>query len=273
MTVEDLIIFGKKHLSKTHAEMLLASLLGCNTLELLLKLDEIVPEDIMKRYQQQIIALEQKKPIQYVIGNVNFYGQTFDINENVLIPRFETEELVEQTVSKIKKHFPHPISMIDLGTGSGVIGLTIKRLLPSSQVTMVDISTAALEVAKQNAEKQQLEVTFIESDMWDRVSEVYDVVISNPPYIKTNEEIDPLVKDNEPSLALYGGEDGLDCYRKILKDIRPHLKKDYLIAFEIGCDQKEALSKLVRTILPDADIECIQDLQGRDRIFFVTNHS
>ena len=127
MTVEDLIVFGKKHLSKTHAEMLLASLLGCNTLELLL----------------------------YVIGNVNFYGQTFDINENVLIPRFETEELVEQTVSKIKKHFPYPISMIDLGTGSGVIGLTIKRLLPTSQVTMVDISTAALEVAKQNAKKQQ----------------------------------------------------------------------------------------------------------------------
>ena len=138
MTIEELICYGKKYVHKTQAEMLLATLLNVNSLELLLKLDEQVDSKIVADYKKKIMLLQENKPIQYVIGNVNFYGNIFEVNENVLIPRFETEELVENTIKFINKYFPYPIDIIDLGTGSGAIGLTLKKKLNQVNVTLLD---------------------------------------------------------------------------------------------------------------------------------------
>lgn len=272
MTVEELIVYGKGKTSSDHAKMLLSSYLDVNPLELLNILDKEVDSDIEKLYKSSLEALKENKPIQYVIGNVNFYGLKFIVNKNVLIPRFETEELVEQVVEYTKDLNKDKIKILDLGCGSGAIGLTLKSILKDTEVTLTDISTDALEVAKLNANNLNLDVTFIESDWFSNIKlEKYDIIVSNPPYIRTDEEIEEIVKNNEPSLALYGGVDGLDCYRKILANIKPYLNNKFLIAFEIGESQKEEIYDIVNKYLKDIEITCKKDLYGRNRMIFVRN--
>lgn len=272
MTVEELIVYGKGKTSSDHAKMLLSSYLDVNPLELLTILDKEVDSDIEKLYKSSLEALKENKPIQYVIGNVNFYGLKFIVNKNVLIPRFETEELVGQVVEYTKDLNKDKIRILDLGCGSGAIGLTLKSILKDSEVTLTDISKDALEVAKLNANNLNLDVTFIESDWFSNVKlEQYDIIVSNPPYIRTDEEIEEIVKNNEPSLALYGGVDGLDCYRKILANIKPYLNNKFLMAFEIGESQKEEIYDIVNKYLKDIEITCKKDLYGRNRMIFVRN--
>ena len=272
MTVEELIVYGKGKTSSDHAKMLLSSYLDVNPLELLTILDKEVDSDIEKLYKSSLEALKENKPIQYVIGNVNFYGLKFIVNKNVLIPRFETEELVEQVVEYTKDLNKDKIKILDLGCGSGAIGLTLKSILKDSEVTLTDISKEALEVAKLNANNLNFDVTFIESDWFSNVKlEKYDIIVSNPPYIRTDEEIEEIVKNNEPSLALYGGVDGLDCYRKILANIKPYLNNKFLIAFEIGESQEEEIYDIVNKYLNDIEITCKKDLYGRNRMIFVRN--
>ena len=134
---------------------------------------------------------------------------------------------------------------------------------------LVDISKEALEVANINCENLKSNAKIIQSDMFDCVDKKYDVIISNPPYIKNNEVIEAIVKNNEPHLALYAGEDGLDCYRKILKSIKEHMKDKCLIAFEIGMTQANDLKELTNKYLPDAKIEIKKDMSGKDRMFFI----
>ena len=270
MTVEELIVLGKKYTSSTHAKMLLAILLEVNPLELLTILDKVVEEDKVNLYKESLQALSENRPIQYVIGHVNFYGLKFKVNENVLIPRFETEELVENIKNYLeKKNITNP-KVLDLGCGSGVIGLTLKHFFPNSLVTLVDISEEALKVAESNAKTLVLDVNFIKSDWFSNVPiDKYDVIVSNPPYIMNDEEIEEIVKNNEPAIALYGGNDGLDCYRSILKDINKYLKDDYLIAFEIGYLEGEKLKELIKETIPNSRVTIKKDLSAKDRMLFV----
>ena len=269
MTIEDLLFFAKQHIHSDHAKILLAELLNKNPLELLTCLNEIVSPEQQEIYKKEVLALEEGKPLQYVIGNVNFYGNTFYINENVLIPRFETEELVENTIKYINKYFTEPVDIIDLGCGSGVIGLTLEQKVSTRSVDLVDISEEALKVTHKNCLKLNSKANLILSDMFQNVDKKYDVIISNPPYIKTTEEIEEIVKNNEPHLALYAGIDGLDCYKKILKDIDKHMKEKCLVAFEIGYQQAEPLTKLIKETLENITIEIKKDLSGKDRMLFI----
>ncbi len=268
MTVDELISFGKSHIHKTQAEMLLACLLEVDTLELLLMLDKVVDSKICDEYKEKVLLIKENKPIQYVIGNVNFYGNIFKVNKNVLIPRFETEELVENTLYYMDKYFDYPLKIIDLGCGSGCIGLSIKKKRLKTDVLLLDISKEALDVAQDNAESLSCDVKYLLSDMWENVSSRYDIVISNPPYIRNNEEIENIVKDNEPHLALYGGDDGLLLYRKIRKGLLDHVNDKFLLALEIGDTQKEDVIKLFQDI-PNVKIISKKDLSGRDRMIFV----
>ena len=212
MRVEDLLVYGKKECHSDLAKMLLAELLELNPLELLNHLDDIVSEEKANLYKEECHAVKEGKPIQYVIGNVNFYGETYEINENVLIPRFETEELVEHTVEYINKYFTEPVDIIDLGCGSGVIGLTLEKKVSTNSVDLVDISKEALETTKKNCGKLSSNANLIHSDMFQNITNKYDIIISNPPYIKTTEEIEEIVKNNEPHLALYADNNGLYFY-------------------------------------------------------------
>jgi len=153
MTVDNLLFFAKQHIHSDHAKILLAELLNKNPLELLTCLNEEVDQEIVEKYAQEVLALQEGKPLQYVIGNVNFYGNKFYVNENVLIPRFETEELVENTVKYINEFFTEPVDIIDLGCGSGVIGLTLEKKVSTKSVDLIDISPKALEVTHINCAK------------------------------------------------------------------------------------------------------------------------
>lgn len=216
---------------------------------------------------------KREKPIQYLEGKVNFYGYDFIVNKNVLIPRFETEELVENTIYYIKKYFNDKVNIVDVGTGSGAIGITLKKEIPSINITMTDISKKALRIAKQNANKLNIEATFIKGDLLKPLeNKKYDILISNPPYIKTNEDIDQLVKDNEPHIALYGGEDGLKYYNLILRSANSILNERSLIALEIGSSQKQDIIDLIKKYLPNSKYEVKKDLQKRDRMVFIFNN-
>ena len=270
MTIEQALIYAKKEIHSDHAKILLGDLLNLNPLELLVHLNDEVPEDKMKIYTKEIEALKNNKPIQYVLGHINFYGQDFYINENVLIPRFETEELVENTISLAKTLFTNPVEILDIGCGSGVIGLTLEKKLSTKTVDLIDISEKALEVTNKNCGNLNSKANVFQSDCLSNVERKYDIIISNPPYIKDDEEIEEIVKSNEPHEALYAGKEGLDCYKKILKDINKNLKEKFLIAFEIGADQANDIETLINNYLKDVQIVIKKDLQGRDRMIFIT---
>ena len=270
MTIEELIIYGKKYLSSIEAKMLLSSVTGYDTLNLLNYLNEKVNENDVKLYKSLIEARLNNIPTQYILGTTNFYGLELIVNKDVLIPRFETEELVENTINIIKEKFNENIKILDLCCGSGAIGLTLKSKIKNSIVTMSDISEKALEVSKKNKEKHNLEVEIIKSDLFENIKGKFNVIISNPPYIKTHEEIDSMVKENEPSIALYGGDDGLLYYRRILKDITNFLEDDFLIAFEIGYEQKNEIIAIINNYLKNVNIIAKKDLSGRDRMIFIT---
>lgn len=208
------------------------------------------------------------EPLQYIVGNVNFYGYIMSVNKNVLIPRFETEELVDQTILKIRKKFRKEVQILDLCTGSGCIAITLKKET-NSVVTASDISKSALKVAKENAIQNEVDITLIESDLFQNIDGKFDVIISNPPYIAYDEEIDELVKNNEPHLALYAKNNGLYFYEEILKNIEPYLNESFIIAFEIGCFQAEEIKQYVHQYLKDVTIEVGKDLQGRDRFIWI----
>lgn len=270
MNLEQLIVEGKKKCNSTIVKMLIASLLNMNPIELLNNLDMEISDEIYEEFNKKLELFLSKKPIQYVIGNVNFYGNIFEVNENVLIPRFETEELVENTMIYIKELFNKKVDILDLCTGSGCIGLTLKTKI-NCDVTLSDLSVMALEVAKRNKESLKIEAIITKSDLLDNIDEKFDVIISNPPYIKTSEEIEDIVLNNEPHMALFGGDDGLDFYNKILSTCRKNLKEKFLIAFEIGIDQAESIKKIALANFSNIKIDVKQDLSGRDRMIFIYN--
>lgn len=227
------------------------------------KLDDIF-------YNKCLNELKKGRPIQYIIGNVDFYGYELKVDENVLIPRFETELLVDKTIKKIKKLFSNPVSIIDLGTGSGCIAITLKKEL-NCTVDALDISKKALEVAKYNANSNNVNINFINSDMTTYQEKKYDVIISNPPYIAPNEEIMDIVKNNEPHIALYAENKGLYFYEQIIKNISKLTKDKYLVCFEIGSNQGKEIKNIANKYLKDISISVEKDYANLERFIFITN--
>lgn len=269
MTVEELIVYGNTYCHKDIVKIILADVINKNSLELLNYLNYQLEESKVEDFKNKIQAINKGIPLQYAMGKVNFYGNEFIINNNVLIPRFETEELVENTINYINKYFTEPVDIIDLGCGSGVIGLTLEKKVSTKTVDLIDISEKALEVTHKNCEKLNSNANVIKSDMFSNITKKYDVIISNPPYIKTTEPIEEIVKNNEPHLALYAGEDGLDCYKKILENASNYMKEKAIIAFEIGYQQANDITELANKYLDNVKIVIKKDLSEKDRMLFI----
>lgn len=231
-------------------------------------------EYLKKYYQGDITSalerLEQGEPIQYIVGNVDFYHSNFKITEDVLIPRFETEELVDKTINYIKMYLKEPLNIVDLGTGSGCIAISIKKEI-NCNMDAVDISKKALEIARMNAKENNVDINFYCGSFLEPLNKKYDVIISNPPYISYDEEIMDVVKNNEPALALYADNNGLACYEEILKNISKYLNDKSIIAFEIGYQQGNSIKTIAQNYLPNARISIEKDLQGKDRFVFIFN--
>ena len=219
--------------------------------------------EVLNSYVDKLINGE---PVQYIIGNVDFYGNIIYVNKDVLIPRFETELLVEKTIRYIKSTFNEQVSVLDIGTGSGAIAITINKET-GAFVTAVDISRRALKIAQKNAKNNHANIEFIKSNLFSALkNRKFDLIISNPPYISKLEykNLDKSVKNFEPKLALYGGKDGLSFYREIAKLAPKYLNENGYLLLEIGYMQAKSVIDILKENFEE--IELKKDLEGNDRM-------
>lgn len=242
--------------------------------ELYLMYDEEVDPELEAKFLAGMEEYYQGRPIQYIKGVETFFGRDFKVNEDVLIPRYETEELVENILYHIDDYFSdyQTIDLCDVGTGSGAIAISLALEEPRTNVYASDISSKAIEVAKENAANLGANVNFMVGDLLEPLLEKeikVDIFVSNPPYIPNNQEIEAMVKDNELHVALFGGNDGLYFYRRIFKEVKPLLKDRALLAFEMGFDQRELMEEALQTYFPDDRHEIIKDINGKDRMLFI----
>ncbi|MDF2537891.1 MAG: hypothetical protein K0S76_912 [Herbinix sp.] len=243
---------------------LLAHVCGISRAEYYLRINMPLPEDKYREYMNLIEKRATRIPLQYITGIQEFMGLEFMVTEDVLIPRQDTEILVEQVLKVCKDK-----TVLDMCTGSGCIIVSLAKLGKPAKVYGVDLSDKALKIANINAHKHGTEIEFILSNLFENVESEVDIIVSNPPYIPTGEiaGLMPEVKDHEPLLALNGADDGLEFYRLIAEASKKHLKEKGLIFFEIGYNQgaevKEILAKE-----GFYNIEIIKDLSGLDRVVF-----
>ncbi len=256
--------------------MLIQELSGFNNAEFILHLNEpIEPSKLIMIQNQLALYLESKIPIQYILGYSYFYQRKFMVNRNVLIPRPETEELVAIVIDTCQQLFNNQeLNVVDIGTGSGAIAVTLKKECENMNITATDISLPALEQAKVNAEIHHADITFLFGNMLEPLIEKklkFDVIISNPPYIDPNEDVDVMVANNEPHIALYADHQGMEFYEMILKDASKILNQSSVIAFEHGYAQKDLMITLISRYLPHAEYQILKDLNGKDRITIIIN--
>lgn len=232
--------------------------------------------DYLKKYLDKNLLndglkrLEKGEPVQYIVGNVDFYGCNIKVNKNVLIPRFETEELVDYSIKYIEKNFENP-DILEIGTGSGCISIALKKSLSKSNIFATDISKDAINVAKINAKDNNVDIKFINTNIYQGIDKKFDVIISNPPYIAKNEEIMDIVYNNEPHIALFADNNGLYFYEEILKNSSKILKDKFLICLEIGMTQAQNIINIANKYLDKINIIVKKDMQGRDRFIFIKN--
>jgi release factor glutamine methyltransferase len=233
-------------------------------------------EEEQKKYLSAIDEyLNERHPVQYILGYSYFYGYKMKVTKDVLIPRPETEELVGYVLQTYDKEFPHQeVECVDIGTGSGAIAIALAKEEKNMHFSASDISFSAIEVAKENAKLNEVAISFYVGNMLDPFIEAgkkFDILVSNPPYIPDDEYVEDIVKDNEPHVALFGGKDGMDFYEIILSKASEILKPHNILAFEHSYTKKEAMLTLVKKYFPNSLVRDIKDMEGKDRMTIVIN--
>ena len=249
--------------ARSKARRLLAFTLEMSKEQIIIHNKEELTIEQENSYNEYVARIIIGEPIQYIIGKQEFMGIDFKVNPSVLIPQPDTEILVERTI-EILKHLKEP-KVLDLCTGSGAIAVSIAKYVPNSIIFASDISKQALEIARQNDNENK--VNFVHSNLFENIDGEFNVIVSNPPYIKTS-EIQRLSKEvqNEPLLALDGGQDGLFFYREIIKQAHKYLEEQGYLCIEIGEDQKEQVITLINNCSYYKNIQAFKDLSGHDRV-------
>jgi release factor glutamine methyltransferase len=250
--------------SRIDSWLLAESVLGVSRQDLFLEPEKSVSEEQAQKYLNAVSVRVKHIPLQHITGYQQFMDLEFVVNKDVLIPRPETELLVEQVVSYIKDN---DVKVLDMCTGSGCIAVSVDRMCANADVTAVDISEKALKVAGENNIRNEGRVTFVQSDLFENIHETYDIIVSNPPYIPTS-DIETLmeeVREHEPRLALDGSTDGLKFYREICTNAVNYLNENGKIFLEIGYDQGRTVPELLREN-GFTDIQVLKDLSGNDRM-------
>ena len=266
-------IFKEKELPPETVKAFLFELCNDHKVNLYLDIDKEVNPDVYELFTKGMERIMNNEPMNYVLGYSYFYGYRFVVNDGVLIPRPETEELVGLILGKYDEYFNgKSIDLCDVGTGSGAIAIALKKEEDRLNVYASDISEDALKVARLNAQNNDAKVEFFQGSMLEPFIErdiKVDILVSNPPYIKTVETIEASVYDYEPHVALFGGEDGLKFYREILQNAHKVLKPKGFIFFEMGYDLKDSLSALAKEYYPESRIEVYKDINGKDRMMMI----
>ena len=255
------------------ARLLLQHILQKTHVQLLMDMREEISAEQFEHYWSLIEEHSTGKPVQYIIGTEEFYGRTFKVNEHVLIPRPETEELIVATVARMKRLFNNQtqLSLADIGTGSGAIAVTMKAEVPTLRVTATDISSQALEVAQINATELDAQVTFKQGDLTAPISnEKWDIVLSNPPYISHDEAptLSDTVLNYEPHNALFADDEGLLLYKRLAEELPALMNTPALIGLEIGYTQGPAVQSYFQKSFPTAQVNIVKDINGKERMIF-----
>jgi len=265
--------FSDKGLSTNMLKAFIFELCNEEKVNLYLEMDKEALKTIEEKFEKGVQRLLNDEPMNYVLGYSYFYGYKMLVNKDVLIPRYETEELVGLILSKYDEFMPKAkIDLCDVGTGSGAIGIALKKEEANMNVYASDISLEALEMAKNNAKLNDAKITYFCGSMLDPYIEnniKVDILVSNPPYIKNDETLENSVKDYEPHVALFGGDDGLKFYREIFEKAHLILKEKAMLFFEMGYDQKENLTTLAKNYFPNGEIEVFKDINGKDRMLMI----
>ena len=278
MTYQDYKIYFKKEVSANYTEaessilfeIFLEHLTDLNKIELRKVMTQEIEKTDSLQLQNIIEQLKTGKPYQQILGKTEFYGLKFFVDEHVLIPRPETEELLELAIKKMQdpRCKMQDLKILDIGTGSGIIPIVLKKHFPNSEISAIDFSENALKTAQRNADFHEVEINFIHQDyLNENLTEIYDVIISNPPYIGIEEEdeIADSVKEFEPKMALFSPtSNALIFYEKIAEDCKNHLAKDGLVFLEINQKLGKETLELFSDVLKEAEL--IKDLSGNDRI-------
>ncbi len=265
MTIAQALAAAK--IDQLDAEVLLAHILCCERVKLISDSNSEVGERQQTEFEKLTARRVVGEPVAHLIGSKEFYGLEFAVNSKVLIPRPETEQIVEE-VLKLDKE----ISLLDVGTGSGCIAVAIAKHSLGVKVSACDISLEALEIARKNAQQHNVEIEFYESDLLESVPHEYDTVVANLPYIADSDStLESEVKQHEPHLALFAGETGLELYERLLQQISQWQERPQLLLAEIGWQQCEAMTQLIEKYLPSSKVECLKDLAGHDRIIKIQN--
>lgn len=249
------------------AEYLMRGRLDWEKTKLIMNLRKPMPDAARKQFEKDVYEFASDKPAQYIIGHEFFYGEKFKVTEATLIPRPETEQLVALVLRENQEK--ESLTVVDVGTGTGVIAITLKRLKPAWRVIAVDVSEEALKVAKENAETQGIEIDFRLGDLLEPVmNEQVDLVVSNPPYISVDEweEMDESVRKYEPKTALFAENQGLDFYERFVEEIPNVLAVDGRVYFEYGYKQGRVIQQMYQAAFPTKKILIHKDLSGHDRI-------
>lgn len=236
------------------------------------ELPKELEEKMVKAIDEYLI---NNRPVQHIIGYSYFYGYKMIVSEDVLIPRPETEELVGYVLSKYDDvFFNKEVKVVDVGTGSGAIAIALAKEESNMKVSASDISSDAIKIANQNALNNDAKVEFLVGDMLEpfiQRNDKFDILVSNPPYIPDDEYVESIVLDNEPHIALFGGNDGMHFYDIILKNANKILNYPNIIAFEHSYSKRVEMEKLVKKYFPNGKLEQIQDLNGKDRFTIIIN--
>lgn len=255
------------------ARLLLQHVLNKTHAQLLADMREEITQSEFTLFWSLIEEHAKGKPVQYLIGTEEFYGRTFQVNEHVLIPRPETEELVYETLKRIHRLFApnSELYLTDIGTGSGIIAITMKLEIPTLQVTATDLSQKAIEVAEINAQELGADIQFLQGDLTEPVeNQKWDVVLSNPPYISFDEAatLSDTVFNFEPHSALFAEEQGLLLYKRLSEELPKLMNKPALIGLEIGHEQGQKVKNFFQIAFPTAKVEIVKDINGKNRMVF-----
>lgn len=266
--------FDKLNIPRETIRLFLLELCNEKDYNLYLNLDNEVDQEIFEKFEKGIERIKKYEPMNYVLGYTWFYGYKILVSDDVLIPRYETEELVSKILVHIDQMYQDykKIDVVDIGTGSGAIAIALACEEKRVRMSASDISAEAVKVAEENAKLNNLEIKFYVGNMVDPIiddNKKVDILICNPPYIPSDEVLEQSVVGYEPHLALFGGEDGLKYYREVFANASKVLNKNGLMAFEIGWNQKETLLAEVKKYLPDSEAEVLKDINKKDRMLFV----
>lgn len=254
-------------------QFLLQQRMGWDDTHLLLHNRDQMPFEEEKWFKNAVAQLLDDVPAQYIVGTTNFYGRQFTVTRDVLIPEPETAELVEWVLATIPAD--RNIRVLDLGTGSGVIGITLALERPQWSITLSDISRAALNVARENMERYRLDLPLVESDLFDRLQKRFDLIVTNPPYIDRDDTavMDRSVLDNEPAIALFADEHGLGFYHRLFATVGDHLTAGGQVFGETGYDQEESIQTLLKQCDQQAKMAVRHDVAGKMRMVHAWNFS